>query len=93
VTEGKTMVASFDYVDQKEGVSYITIYESSGSPKPHESLNREVLLNGLGLVPKKLKAWERSPMFADTLKEYKKAETAAKNDRLGIWEYGDLTED
>lgn len=93
VTEGKTMVASFDFVDQKEGVSYITIYESSGSPKPHESLNREVLLNGLGLVPKKLKAWERSPVFADTLKEYKKAETAAKNERHGIWEYGDLTED
>ncbi|KAK7738981.1 hypothetical protein SLS53_005877 [Cytospora paraplurivora] len=92
-TAGKTLIASFDFVDQKEGLSYITIYESSGSPKPHESLNREVLLAGLGLVPRKLKGWERSPVFADTLKEYKKAEQTAKDDRLGIWEYGDLTED
>lgn len=86
-------VASFDFVDSKEGLSYITIYESEGSPKPHESLNREILLQGLGMVPRKLKPWERSPVFAETLKHYKDAEREAKDSRLGIWEYGDLTED
>lgn len=88
-----TWVASFDFVDSKEGLSYITIYESEGSPKPHESLNREILLQGLGMVPRKLKAWEKSPVFAETLKHYKEAEREAKDARLGIWEYGDLTED
>ena len=45
------------------------------------------------MVPKKLKAWERAKAFEPVLKNLKEAESKAKNDRLGIWEYGDLTED
>ena len=44
------------------------------------------------MVPRKLKPWERS--FGDVLKALKKVETVAKDDeRRGMWEYGDLTED
>ncbi|KAJ4386879.1 hypothetical protein N0V93_009778 [Gnomoniopsis smithogilvyi] len=87
-------IAAFDYVDSKEGLSYITIYEDTEPrPKAHESINRDVLLEGLGMVPRKLKAWERSPALADILKEYKTSEREAKDNRAGMWEYGDLTED
>lgn len=87
-------VASYDLVDGKEGVTYVTIYEDKTPlPKPWESINREVLLEGLGMVPRKLKAWERAPAFGDILKQYKEAESDAKQNRAGMWEYGDLTED
>lgn len=87
-------IASVDFVDNKEGLTYITIYEDTDPrPKAHESINREVLLEGLGMVPRKLKAWERAPAFGDILKQYKESESEAKKERLGMWEYGDLTED
>lgn len=45
------------------------------------------------MVPRKLRPWERSPAFAPVLKSLKEAERQAKEERLGMWEYGDLTED
>ncbi|KAH6888019.1 hypothetical protein B0T10DRAFT_65563 [Thelonectria olida] len=95
LTEGKRLVGSFDFVDSKEGVNYITLYDPKDNqlPGPNDSLNKEVVANGLGMVPKKLKAWERSKAFEDTLKHLKEVESQAKQDRLGMWEYGDITED
>ncbi|KAK3330904.1 hypothetical protein B0H66DRAFT_469854 [Apodospora peruviana] len=95
VTEGKQLVGSFDFVDTKENISYITIFDpkSKAADKVEESVNREIILNGHAMVPRKLKPWERSKVFEPILKSLKEAETQAKNDRLGMWEYGDLTED
>ncbi|KAK3367050.1 hypothetical protein B0T24DRAFT_651428 [Lasiosphaeria ovina] len=95
LTEGKQLVGSFDFVDTKENLSYITIFDpkSQGSAKVTESVNREIVLNGHAMVPRKLKPWERSKVFEPVLKSLKEAETKAKEDRLGMWEYGDLTED
>lgn len=87
-------IASFDLVDNKEGLTYVTIYEDTQPlPKAHESINREVLFEGLGMVPRKLKTWERAPAFQEILSKYKEAESEAKTGRRGMWEYGDLTED
>ncbi|EON99583.1 putative transcription factor (snd1 p100) protein [Phaeoacremonium minimum UCRPA7] len=96
VTEGKRLVGSFDYVDAKEGLSYVTIYDPSSSsdgPGITDSINKEVLASGNGMVPRKLKRWEQSKVFEPVLKSLKEAESKAKDERLGIWEYGDLTED
>ena len=95
VTGGKELIASFDYVDTKEGISYVTIYETKGSklPGPTESINREVVAGGHGMVPKKLKAWERSKAFEPILKNLQETEAEAKKNRAGMWEYGDITED
>lgn len=96
ITEGKRLVASFDFMDKKENLSYITLYDPKDSkelPGPLESINRDVVENGFGMVPKKLKAWERSKVFEATLKNLKEVEEAAKNQRVGMWEYGDITED
>lgn len=95
LTEGKKLVANFDFVDNKEGVSYITLYDPKDNelPGPNDSLNKEVVANGYGMVPKKLKAWERSKVFESNLKHLKEVESEAKQERLGMWEYGDITED
>ncbi|OLN96381.1 hypothetical protein CCHL11_00723 [Colletotrichum chlorophyti] len=96
LTEGKELVASFDFVDNKENVSYITLFDYSAGdkkPGPNDSINKEIVANGQALVPKKLKAWERSSQHAAYLKHLKEVEAKAKEERLGIWEYGDITED
>ncbi|GAB1311809.1 hypothetical protein MFIFM68171_02019 [Madurella fahalii] len=95
LTEGKRLVGSFDYVDAKEGLSYVTIFDpkAEGSNKVTESVNRQMVLNGHALVARKLKAWERSKVFEPVIKNLKEAEAEAKEGRRGIWEYGDITED
>ncbi|WYZ39440.1 hypothetical protein EsH8_III_001354 [Colletotrichum jinshuiense] len=96
LTEGKELVASFDFVDNKENVSYITLFDYNASdrkPGPNDSINKEVVANGAAMVPKKLKAWERSSQHAAYLKHLKEVEAKAKEERLGMWEYGDITED
>lgn len=95
ITEGKRLVGSFDYVDIKEGMNYVTLYDPKNGqlPGPNDSLNKEVVASGYGMVPKKLKAWERSPVFGGYLKHLQEVEIGAKQDRLGMWEYGDITED
>ncbi|CAK7270335.1 hypothetical protein SEPCBS119000_004039 [Sporothrix epigloea] len=87
------LVGSFDFVDTKEGLSYITIFDPKAGSSRNASLNREVLLNGHGLVPRKLKNWERSPVFESTLNALRDAEKEAKENKYGMWEYGDITED
>ncbi|KAK1969043.1 tudor domain-containing protein [Colletotrichum sublineola] len=96
LTEGKELVASFDFVDNKEGVSYITLFDYNAGdkkPGPNDSINKEIVANGQAMVPKKLKAWERSSQHAAYLKHLKEVEAKAKEERLGMWEYGDITED
>ncbi|KAF4124522.1 hypothetical protein GMORB2_5188 [Geosmithia morbida] len=96
LTEGRRLVGSFDFVDNKENLSYITLFDVTGStglPGPNESINKEVVAAGYGMVPKKLKAWERSKAFEGQLKHLRDVEAQAKKDRLGMWEYGDITED
>ena len=100
-TEGRRLVASYDFVDNKEGLTYITLFDAqsaggaggSGGGTFADSLNREVVANGLALVPTKLKAWERGAASAEVLKKLREVESQAKSERLGMWEYGDITED
>jgi len=94
-TEGKRLVGCFDYVDAKEGLSYVTIFDpkAEGASKATESINRKIVLDGHALVARKLKAWERSKVFEPVLKNLREAEGEAKAERRGIWEYGDITED
>lgn len=56
-----------------------------------ESLNAEIVSEGLAMVPKKLKPFERAN--AALLQDLKQRESVAKSERRGMWEYGDLTED
>ncbi|KAI1323975.1 tudor domain-containing protein [Xylariaceae sp. FL0255] len=95
-TEGRQMVASFDFVDAKEGLSYITLFDegaSNSSASFADSVNKDVVANGYAMVPKKLKAWERGKASEEVLKKLREVETEAKAKRRGMWQYGDITED
>ncbi|KAI1748640.1 putative transcription factor [Xylaria castorea] len=96
VTDGRTLVASFDFVDAKEGLSYITLFDekASGSSATFtDSINKDVVAHGYAMVPKKLKAWERGRASEEVLKKLREVEAEAKADRRGMWQYGDITED
>lgn len=86
----RQLVANVDYIST-EGTMHVTLLDPSQSKSLDESLNAEVVREGLAMVPKKLKAWERSA--GDTLASLRELESEAKEERRGMWEYGDLTED
>ncbi|KAJ4355622.1 uncharacterized protein N0V89_003642 [Didymosphaeria variabile] len=89
-TADRQLVANVDQVD-KDGTLWVTLFDPKQSDKPDESINAEVISEGLAMVPKKLRAWERSA--SDILGALNKRQTTAKEERRGQWEYGDLTED
>ena len=89
-TDGRELVANVDYV-APEGTLHLSLLDPKISSKIDESINAEVLREGLAMVPTKLKAWERQS--ADTLAKFKELQDEAKKERRGMWEYGDLTED
>ncbi|KAJ5176904.1 Transcription factor [Penicillium canariense] len=86
----RQLVANVDYVDA-EGTLHVTLLDPAVSKSLDQSINAEVVREGFAMVPRKLKAWERAS--ADTLENLRALESEAKAGRLGIWEYGDLTED
>lgn len=89
-TESRELVANVDYI-APEGTLYITLLDPKISSKIDESINAEVVREGLAMIPTKLKAWERQS--ADTLAKLRALQDQAKEGRRGMWEYGDLTED
>lgn len=89
-TAGRSLVANVDQVE-KDGLLYVTLFDPKQSKSGEESVNADVIAEGLAMVPKKLKAWERSA--TDILGALKQKQDVAKAERRGQWEYGDLTED
>ncbi|EKG14723.1 hypothetical protein MPH_07998 [Macrophomina phaseolina MS6] len=87
-TAGRQLVANVDNI--QDNTLYVTLFDA-GSQSSTESLNADIIAGGYAMVPRKLKAWERS--YSDILKVLKSKEDEAKAERRGIWEYGDLTED
>ena len=92
-TDGRELVASVDYVAPDTGALHVTLLDPKHSNSVVESINAEVIREGLAMVPRKLKAWEQSGMGAEVLKSLRELEEEAKSERRGMWEYGDLTED
>ncbi|OJJ48399.1 hypothetical protein ASPZODRAFT_165280 [Penicilliopsis zonata CBS 506.65] len=89
-TFDRQLVANVDYVSP-EGTLHVTLLDPSVSKNLNHSINAEIVREGLAMVPRKLKAWERAA--ADTLAHLRDQEDEAKQERRGMWEYGDLTED
>ncbi|KAJ5536402.1 hypothetical protein N7513_009588 [Penicillium frequentans] len=86
----RQLVANVDYVDP-EGVLHVTLMDPAVSKSLDQSINADIITEGMAMVPRKLKAWERAS--ADTLEKLRSLEDEAKAERRGMWEYGDLTED
>ncbi|KAL5118680.1 hypothetical protein ACEQ8H_003357 [Pleosporales sp. CAS-2024a] len=90
-TADRQLVANVDQAD-KDGTLYVTLFDPKSSKNPAtDSINADVIEEGLAMVPKKLKAWERSA--GDILAALTKKQDVAKEERRGMWEYGDLTDD
>jgi staphylococcal nuclease domain-containing protein 1 len=89
-TFDRQLVANVDYVDP-EGTLYVTLLDPANSKSLDQSINADIVHEGMAMVPRKLKAWERAS--AETLSNLRELEDEAKAERRGMWEYGDLTED
>lgn len=89
-TFDRQLVANVDHVDP-EGTLHVTLLDPAESKSLDHSINADIVLEGMAMVPRKLKAWERA--CADTLEHLRTLEAEAKAERRGMWEYGDLTED
>ena len=89
-TFDRQLVANVDYIST-EGTMHVTLLDPTQSKSLDQSINAEVIQEGLAMVPRKLKAWERNA--GETLSSLRELEGEAKEERRNIWEYGDLTED
>lgn len=89
-TADRQLVANVDHIE-KDGMLWVTLFDPKQSKTGQESVNADVLSEGLAMVPKKLRPFERSA--TDVLAALKKKQDVAKEERRGQWEYGDLTED
>ncbi|KAF2085495.1 hypothetical protein K490DRAFT_58641 [Saccharata proteae CBS 121410] len=87
-TAGRQLVANVDHI--ADGTLYVMLFDPESKTKD-QSVNADVVGEGLAMVPKKLKPWERGA--PDVLAGLKLREEEAKAERRGMWEYGDLTED
>jgi len=89
-TDGRTLVASIDNTDSS-GVLSVTLFDHERSQTVEESLNGDLVAEGWALVPRKLKTWERTE--AKVLQKLKEKEKEAREERRGMWEYGDISAD
>ncbi|KAF1838458.1 hypothetical protein BDW02DRAFT_565051 [Decorospora gaudefroyi] len=89
-TADRALVARVHAVE-KDGMLWVTLYNPDQSTTGTESINADILAEGLAMVPKKMRPWERSAN--DMVTAMKKKQDVAKEERRGQWEYGDLTED
>ena len=87
---GTPLIANVEYTD-KDGTLYVNLFAKDMEVKETESLNAEIVSEGLAMVAKKPRGWEKSA--TKILEGLKEREKEAKEERKGMWEYGDLTED
>ncbi|KAF2764217.1 hypothetical protein EJ03DRAFT_378789 [Teratosphaeria nubilosa] len=93
VTYDRELVANMDFTDVRDNnLMYVTLLDPKISKDPKtDTINAEVVTEGLAMVPSKLRAWEKGA--TDVLQDLRQREAEAKKERRGMWEYGDLTAD
>ncbi|KAE8167795.1 SNase-domain-containing protein [Aspergillus tamarii] len=74
----RELVANVDYVSP-EGTLHVTLMDPTESKNLDHSINADLIREGLAMVPRKLKAWERSA--AETLSHLRSQEDEAKQER------------
>ena len=90
LTANKELVANVNFT-APEGTLYIELYDPTASKTSTDSINVDIVSDGWAMVSTKLKGWERG--FGDVLAVLREKMAQAKEARLGMWEYGDITED
>lgn len=92
VTLERELVANIDFTDARDNnLMWITLMDPNQASSMSESINAEVVSEGLAMVTRKLRTFERAA--PEIVQDLKKREEGAKMERRGMWEYGDPTED
>ena len=72
------------------GTLYVTLYDGADRQEP-DSINADLVGKGWGMVNRKLRPHEK--IMTGTMTMLQAKEDEAKKGHLGIWEYGDISED
>lgn len=89
-TGGRELVANIDFTDTRENLLWVTLMNPEAGSVA-KSVNADIASEGLAMVPRKLRPFERAA--PEIVADLQKREAEAKAQRRGMWEYGDLTED
>ena len=88
----RELVANIDFTDSRDNnLLWVTLMDPKEASSANQTLNAEIVSEGLAMVSTKLRPFERAA--GDVVADLKKREAEAKKERRGMWEYGDLTED
>ncbi|KAF8460328.1 hypothetical protein BDZ91DRAFT_739571 [Kalaharituber pfeilii] len=87
----RRLVANVDWEDPADGTWYVTLYDPKESKTAEASLNADIVSEGMAMAARKMKGFERA--WPEVIKAVKDKEEEARGQRLGMWEYGDITED
>ena len=92
-TAGKQLVARVDMTEKEGAVIWTTLFDTEDEGGVDASINAEVVAEGLATVAGRGKGrgWEKER--ETVLEALRKKEAEAREERRGVWEYGDLTED
>jgi staphylococcal nuclease domain-containing protein 1 len=86
----RVLVVSVDFIE-KDGTLSVTLFDQKRlGEDPTNSVNADLVVEGLAMVPRKLKTWEKGAALLGALK---KKEAVAIEEHRGMWEYGDATAD
>jgi len=92
ITWDRELVANVDFTDSRENnLLWLTLMDPKASDNAMQTINAEVVNEGLAMVARKLRPFERAA--PEIVADLKAREAEAKSERRGMWEYGDLTED
>ncbi|CAG8762154.1 19201_t:CDS:10, partial [Cetraspora pellucida] len=86
--DSKQLVANIDHRDNN--VLHLTLYDPAQSESSDASINAEMVRDGLGLVNNKLPYIKK---YSNLVKKLLEVQEQAKKDRVGMFEYGDVTAD
>ncbi|MCJ1321084.1 hypothetical protein MMC15_006428 [Xylographa vitiligo] len=91
---GREMVASVEFTDAKDGgVMHVVLFPKDLDRAVTESVNADVVGEGLAVVKRVLRGWERQAEGTEVLTGLREKEARAKEERVGGWEYGEFGDD
>ena len=88
-TADRQLVASVDK-EERDGLLWVTLFdpESEKEGQEGESINFEIIAEGLATVKRDLKGWELGR--ENIVKRLRERMAEAKSEKRGVWEYGEV---
>ena len=74
--------------EEKDGMLWVTLFDPEAEGEKEESINSEIIAEGLATVKRDLKGWETGR--DDVVKRLGIKMAEAKEEKRGVWEYGEV---